>query len=312
LGKEASVIEANVSKGSAQSNALGQRQTSAVGRPGWLRIGFAVGVTLIFVVVTVVFVLPFAWMILSSFKANADIFKDASPVTWKTFFPAHPTLANYISVFVNWDLGRNLANSLFVSVCQVVLSLIISSLAAYAFSRLRFPGRELVFGIVLISAMVPFEVMMVPLYIVVRSLAFQSSYAAIFLPWVASPFGIFLLRQAMLEVPRDYDDAAAVEGASPFQILWNVILPMIRPSLITLALMEFLWSWNAFLWPLIVMQDPKKQVIQVAIASFTLPFHLPAWGEIFAGACLATVPVLILFMALQRYYVKGVVMSGLK
>jgi multiple sugar transport system permease protein/putative chitobiose transport system permease protein len=153
---------------------------------------------------------------------------------------------------------------------------------------------------------------MIPLYIVMRSFGLQNTYFALFLPWIANPLGIFLLRQAFIEIPRDFDDAAMMEGASHFQVFWNVILPNARPALITLALFSFLWSWNAFLWPLIVMQDPRKQVVQVAVATFTIPQEYPAWGEIFAASSIATVPVLLLFVALQRYYIRGIVMTGLK
>jgi ABC-type glycerol-3-phosphate transport system permease component len=175
-----------------------------------------------------------------------------------------------------------------------------------------FRGRDLIFAIIMITAMMPFEAIIVPLYMVMRSLELTNSYFALFLPWIANPFGIFLLRQTFIEIPRDYDEAAKVEGASYFQIFWHIILPNSRPALVTLALISFLLSWNSFMWPLIVMHDPDKQLIQVAIATFTQPGELPKWGNIFAGATAATIPILIIFLALQRYYVRGVVMSGVK
>jgi multiple sugar transport system permease protein/putative chitobiose transport system permease protein len=185
-------------------------------------------------------------------------------------------------------------------------------MAAFVFARLRFSGQNILFSMILLSAMIPFEVIMIPLYIVIRIMHLQNTYWSLFLPWIAYPFGIFLLRQAIIEIPRDFDEAAMVEGASLPQIFWYVILPNIRPALVTVALLTFLFSWNAFLWPLIVMQDADKQLIQVALASFTVPSELPAWGEIFAAASVATLPVLILFLTLQRYYIKGVVLSGIK
>jgi ABC-type glycerol-3-phosphate transport system permease component len=262
--------------------------------------------------IAAVFLLPYEWMFSSAFKSTAEIFKYSWPVSWKTFLPPAPTLENFRVIFRDWNFGRNMLNSLFVSVCQVVGTLVVCSLSAFALTRMRFPGQGLIFGAVMLIALVPFEVVMVPLYVTVREMGLQNSYAALFLPWLANPFGVFLLRQAFTEIPRDYDEAAIIEGASPSQIFRHIILPNSRPALITLALMSFLWSWNAFMWPLIIMQDVNKQVVQVAIATFTLPYQLPAWGEIFAGATAATVPVLIVFSALQRYYVRGVVMSGLK
>ncbi len=262
--------------------------------------------------VTLIFATPFLWMLFSSFKTTGDLFRYSYPLTWKTFIPPSPTLANYESIFVRWHFGRNLLNSLVVSSAQVAATLIICSLAAFVFARLRFRGRDLLFGLVMLTALIPFEVNMIPLFVVVRSLNIQDSYAAVFLPWIASPFGIFLLRQSFIEIPHDLDDAATVDGASLLQIFWNVTIPSARPALVTLAMMSFLWSWNAFLWPLIVIQNPTKQLIQVAVATFTVPQELPAWGEIFAASSIATIPVLILFIALQRYYIRGVVLSGVK
>ncbi len=267
---------------------------------------------LLLAAIATIFVMPYVWMALSSFKTTAELFQYTYPLTWKTFLPPSPTLANYGSIFFAWHFGRAMVNSLIASSAQMVGTLIISSLAAFVFARMRFKGRDLLFGVVMLIALIPFEVNMIPLYIVMRSFGLQSTYFALFLPWIANPLGIFLLRQAFIEIPRDFDDAAMIEGASYFRIFWNVILPNARPTLITLALMSFLWSWNAFLWPLIVMQNPTKQVVQVAIATFTIPQEYPAWGEIFAASAIATVPILLLFIALQRYYIRGVVMTGLK
>jgi ABC-type glycerol-3-phosphate transport system permease component len=267
---------------------------------------------LIMIVITFVFILPYEWMFTSAFKTDGEIFRYAWPISWKTFFPPQPTLDNFRSVFVEWGFGRNLANSAIAAVCQMTGTLAVCSLAAFALTRLHFRGSNLLFALVMLVALVPFEVIMVPLYVTARQLGITNTYPALFLPWIANPFGIFQLRQAFMEIPRDFDEAAMIEGASPFQIFWYVILPNAKPALITLALMSFLWSWNAFMWPLIVMQDARKQVIQVAIATFTLPYQLPEWGAIFAGATLATLPVLILFILLQRYYVRSALMSGLK
>ena len=145
---------------------------------------------------------------------------------------------------------------------------------------------------------------MIPLFGVVRNLRLQNTYWAYFLPWIASPFGILLLRQAFIEVPRDLDDAAIVEGASKFQVFWHVILPNTKSSIITLSLISFITSWNAFLWPLIVVQDQKKQLVQVAIASLFKPHEYPNWGSIFAAASISTLPVLLVFLFMQRHYVR--------
>jgi ABC-type glycerol-3-phosphate transport system permease component len=278
----------------------------------WKRMRLAL-LIVILLFVTVVFVLPYLWMFMNSFKPSEDVFKYSYPLTWKTFIPPVPTLANYLKIFAPPnDFQFKMLNSLIVAICQLVGTLIFCAPAAYVLSRMKFRGRDFLFGLILLVAFVPFEVNMVPLYIVVRSLNLQNSYGAVFLPFIASPFGVFLLRQSFMEIPVDYDEAAQMEGASRLQILWHVILPNAKPTLITLALMSFLNAWNAFFWPLIVIQDPNKQLVQVAVATFTLPTQLPAWGEIFATSTMATIPVLILFLFLQKYYIRGVVMSGIK
>ena len=286
--------------------------TSKLSRITLLKKVWRVLIIILIFTATIVFIIPYLWMFLSSFKTTSDIFRYTYPLSWKTFIPPSPTLNNYKSIFFDWRFGRSLLNSMIASIGQMIGTLVICSLSAYVLARIKFRGSNTLFGIIMLVAFIPFEVYMVPLFQVINFLNLQSSYFALFLPWIANPFGIFLLRQAFMEIPRDFDDAAMVEGASHFQIFWYVILPSAKPTLITLSLMSFLWSWNAFLWPLIVMQDPSKQVVQVKIATFTIPSELPAWGEIFAGSAMATIPILILFIILQRYYIKGAVLSGLK
>jgi ABC-type glycerol-3-phosphate transport system permease component len=145
-----------------------------------------------------------------------------------------------------------------------------------------------------------------------KSLNLVSTYTALFLPNIFTPFGIFLMRQALMDIPHELDEAATLEGASIFQVFWHVILPNSRPALITLALIQFMFSWNNFIWPLVIMQNPEKQVIQVALANFRTIANFPLFGELFAGATLATVPILILFFALQKYFIRGMLMSGMK
>ena len=262
--------------------------------------------------VVVVFATPFVWMFGSAFKTQGDIFSHAYPLSWETIIPSRPTFDNFASVIFGRGIGRNFLNNIIVAAAQVVLTVAVCAMAAFVFARMRFRGRDALFGLVVFSALIPFEATMIPLFQVMGSLELRSTYFSLFLPWIANPLGIFLLRQAFIEVPREYEEAAIVEGASRFQVFWNIVLPMSRPALITLTLLTFLWSWNSYLWPLIVMQDPSKQVIQVAIASFSAPEQLPAWGDIFAASALATIPVLSVFLLLQRYYVRGVAMSGLK
>jgi multiple sugar transport system permease protein len=264
--------------------------------------------------VSFIFIFPFAWMILSSFKASADIFKYAYPLTWKTFFPPQPTLINYQRIFGgNYNFGSNILNSVVAATGQVIGSTIVCSLAAYVFARMKFPGRDQLFALLLLTAFIPLEVIIVPLYLLILKLNLTTSYFALFLPFIFSPFGVFILRQAFMDIPREYDEAATLDGASRFQIFLLVIIPNAVPALITQALVQFMWSWNNFLWPLVVMEDPHKQVATVALSAFAeAGSNRPLWGEAFASAAISTIPVMIVFFWLQRYYIRGVVMSGLK
>jgi len=270
--------------------------------------------TLLAGVCTLIFAFPFIWMILSSFKSSPDIFRYSTPLTIWTFLPREPTLISYQTIFGDsYHFDRNLLNSLIVAAGQVVGSIVVCSLAAFVFARVQFPGRDALFGVVLLTAFIPMEVTVVPLYVVMDRLGLTSSYFALFLPFMFSPFGVFLLRQAFMDIPRDFDEAAVLDGASWFGIYRHIMLPLATPAIITLALVQFMWSWNNFLWPLVVMQDPDKKVAQVAIAAFTeAGSNRPLWGEAFASSAAATIPVLVIFFILQRYYVRGVVMSGLK
>ena len=288
------------------------RQAAARSRANVAR---AVGAALFYLacaVVSFVFLLPFAWALLTSFKPTGDVFRYTYPLTWRTFLPPAPTLENYLSIFLVWNFQRDLANSMIVAVGQVVGAAAICSPAAFVFARLRFRGRDALFAAAMLTAFVPFDVVVVPLYTVVRALGLISTYPVLFLPFAVSPFGVFLLRQAFLEIPRDLDEAATVEGASLLQIFWHVVLPNSRPALVTLALVQFMWSWNNFLWPLVAMQDPNRQVVQVSISKFRTVANYPLFGELFAAACTATMPLLLLFFVLQRHYVRGMLMSGMK
>jgi ABC-type glycerol-3-phosphate transport system permease component len=299
------VIDAPMALDTTWSPAVARRATrrSVVG---------TVGVAVAYVVVTFVFALPLVWLILTSFKPTPDVFRYTAPLSWYTFFPPVPTLFNYWSIFATWHFERDLLNTAIATVGQVVGACVTCSLAAFVFARTRFRGRDTLFALSMLTAFVPFDVVVVPLYSVVRSLDLVSTYAALFLPFVASPFGVFLMRQAFLEIPRDLDEAATVEGASLFQIFRHVVLPNGRPALVTLALVQFMWAWNSFLWPLVVMQDRTKQVVQVTISTFRTAANYPLYGELFAASTAATVPILILFFLLQRYYVRGMLMSGMK
>lgn len=278
-----------------------------------MRGGLAVlGGAAVLVVILAVFLLPYAWVIASSFKPQAAIFRDLSPLSWRTFVPSEPTLANIATLFRERGAGRALVNSAVVSLGQVVGTLVLCSTAAYGLARIRFRGANVVFALVLLTFLLPLESLMVPLYIAVSGMGLQDTLAGVFLPWIASPFGLFLLRGAFEELPRELDEAARIDGAGHWRTFWSVVLPNVRTALATLALVTFLFSWNAFLWPLVVLSSPWNAVVQMAVAQSVAPGQLPNWGETFAGVTIATVPLILLYLVLQRFFVRGIAASALK
>ncbi len=274
---------------------------------------------LLYTTIVLIFAIPFVWMILGSLRRETEIFQYIYPLTLRTFIPVEWTLQNFLDVLglspegqrFGLDFGRYTFNTAFVSAAVVACSLVFNTAAAYFFARLDFPFKNVIFVFVIATMLIPWEATIVPLYLVVRLLGMADSYAALIVPWYASPFIIFALRQFFTEIPRDLDEAAIMDGASYFQILRHVIVPNAIPALVTMALLEFQFIWNLFFWPLVAVASKDLLVLQVAIQAQTNQTQI-YWGRTFAGSVLATVPIVILFLRLQAYYVKGVVMSGLK
>ena len=258
-------------------------------------------------------VTPYVWMLASSLRPQVETFQHVIPLSWKTFVPQSFTLASYRELFalVPFPFSRYVFNSIFVALSVTTLSLIVNALAAYAFARLEFPGRSVLFAIFLSTMIVPFEVLAIPLYLQIRSFGWVNTYQALIIPWIANPLGIFLLRQFFQEIPRELEEAARIDGCSYVGAFRHVVIPNSIPALVAFALIRFQASWDAFLWPLIAAPSAEKRVIQVAIASFVTEVQT-RWDLTFAASVVATLPVAAAFLVLQRYYVQGVVMSGLK
>ncbi len=259
-----------------------------------------------------VFVLPYLWTVASGLKPQEAIFRDVSPLGLRTFLPFDPTLENVVHLFVERNIGRALLNSAIISVCQVAGTLVLCAPAAYALTRIDLPGRSVLLVLILLTFLVPYEALIVPMYSLVNGIGLSDSLAAVFLPWIASPLGLFLLRPAFEELPRELDEAARLEGAGHMRIFWSIVLPNVRTALLTLSIVTFLFSWNAFLWPLIALQSPDNAVVQIAIAQSVAPGQLPNWGETFAGAAVATLPAIAVFFLLQRHFVRSLAASGMK
>jgi multiple sugar transport system permease protein/putative chitobiose transport system permease protein len=269
-------------------------------------------VALVIVVILCCFLAPYAWIVSSSFKNQLTLFNDVTPLSWRAFFPVEGTFENYRTLFERTNVLTALLNTAIVSGGQVALTLLLCSMAAYSLTRIRFPGVKIVFVLILLTFLLPIEAMMVPLYQVVSGLGLSNSLLGVMIPWIASPFGLFLLKQAFEELPVELEDAARIDGAGHVRIFFSIVLPNVKVPMLTLGLITFLFSWNSFLWPLVIVQDPANQVIQVAIAQQGSPTQLPNWGETFAGATVATLPLILLFLALQKYFTQGMTTSGIK
>ena len=256
-------------------------------------------------------VAPLLWALTSSFRRDDDIFRYTATLSWRTLVPDAPTLDNYRQILLHDQFARFFGNSVVVAGATVLVGLLVNSLAAYAFSRFAFPGRRLLFSLVLVTFMVPFEVIVLPLYLVVRQLGWLDTYAALIVPAVPDAFSIFLIRQFMSKLPRDMFDAARVDGASEWSCYWRIALPGVKPALVTASLLLFLRQWDAFFWPLVATSSLTLTVIQVALTKYMTEF-VTYWGRLLAGSMLATLPIVLLFFVLQRYYVQSITTAGIK
>jgi multiple sugar transport system permease protein len=255
--------------------------------------------------------LPFLWAVGASFRENAEIFRHIRPLSIWTFVPRKPTLDGFAHIFGQDRFGRFMANSFVVALAVTLGGLFVNSLAGFGFARFRFPGRDALFVAVLVTFMVPLEIIVIPLYIVVRGLGWIDSYWALVVPAVADAFSIFLLRQFFRELPQELVDAARIDGCGWFAVYWRIALPLVKPALVTAGLLTFIRQWDSFFWPLVATSSPEYTVVQVALAKYITEF-VTFWDRLLAGVVAASVPVLVLYFVLQRYYVEGISTTGLK
>lgn len=254
------------------------------------------------------FTLPMLWMLSTSLKPSAEWF--TREIRW---IPRNLTFDNYTRILNNpqTPVGRWFINSIGVATAATVLTLIIDSLAAYAYARMNFPGRRILFALLLATLFLPGLMFLVPNFLTVFRLGLLNSYAGVILPGLASVFGVFFLRQFFETIPRELEEAAEIDGASIFQTFYRVVLPLAKPALATLAIITFLASWNDFLWPLLILQQPQLLTLPPGLASLKSAYA-QSYGQAMAGAVIAAVPVLILYVVMQRFIVQSVAMTGLK
>jgi multiple sugar transport system permease protein len=257
---------------------------------------------------SIIFLFPFLWMISTSLTSGTELFKLPPQL-----IPDPIDGSAYAKLFADpsLPLGRWVLNSIVVSGSVMVLQVLSSAMAAYAFTRFSFWGRNVIFVLFLATLMVPFQVMVVPLFIELRYLGLLNSYAALIIPEIAMPFGVFLLRQAFLQLPRELEEAAFVDGAGHIRVFTQLVLPMSKPAIATVAVFSFMGSWNNFLWPLVVINSPDLMTLPLGLSSLSSRF-VTDWNLLLAGATISVLPIVAVFLFAQRYILQGVAMSGLK
>jgi multiple sugar transport system permease protein len=257
----------------------------------------------------VVMAAPFVWMTLSAFKTKPEL--AASPPVW---IPTEWTLTNFRGLLDRLDLPRYFLNSTLVATLVTACNLVFCSMLGYALVKLNFAGRKQLFGLVLGALMVPGNLMLLPLFVLMSKLQLLNSYAGLVLPFAAGAFGVFLMGQFMMSVPDELLEAARLDGAGEWYIFWRIVMPLVKPALATLSILTFLASWNNFVWPLIATNDPGKYTLPVALATFATDPNQAGGsnGMLMAGSFLVILPVLFVFIVLQRYFTQGIATAGMK
>ncbi len=277
------------------SNAYFSRSQVTLVRCLWMLISAILALMTLF---------PLLWMLSIAFKPAAESFSS-------NLIPESPTLDNFIYVLTGVPFIRYMLNSFFVSATVTMVALFFHTMAGYALARLRFPGREVIFLAIFSTFLVSLPVVIVPLFIIVKAMGMINSYAGLIVPAIFNAFGIFLLRQYYLSLPREIEEAAVIDGAGYWRIYWSIILPLSRPIMSALAILFFLANWNSFLWPLTITSNPNLWMVQVGIANFKSQYSA-SWNYMMAASTIVAIPTLILFVIFQRQIMDSLKTSGLK
>ncbi|HYP43811.1 MAG TPA: carbohydrate ABC transporter permease [Propionibacteriaceae bacterium] len=254
----------------------------------------------------VIALVPFIWMLSSSVKTNVTIFSEP----WQ-IIPPRPQWSNYSKLWDELPIGRWIFNSTYIVVIAVIGRVIFTATAAYAFARLRFPGRDYIFYGFLTALMIPTEVTLIPGFVLIRQLDWYNSHLALIVPQVSDAFAIFLLRQFFLSIPKELEEAARIDGASYFRVFYSIILPLSKSALAVVAVLAFMDVWNAFLWPLVMIDEVEKFTLPVGL-QFLNSAHSTDWPALMAGNVIGLIPVVVVYLLAQKYFVEGITMSGLK
>lgn len=265
---------------------------------------------LVYALIAFIFVLPLWWAIVSSLRPNAEVFADIFPVTPKALIPSPLTFEAYTGVFER-GFGMIIANTMFVALVTMVAGLIVNGAAGFAFAMFDFKGKKLILSLIIISFMLPFEAIALPLYTVTQQLGWLDNVLALIVPSVANGLAVFLFYQFFSQVPKDYMEAARLDGVSWIDILLRIYVPLSMPTCISAALLLFIFQWEAFLWPLLAMPSQQFKVIQVGMAAFQQQYQT-IWNQLFAVSVITALIPIALLLPLQRYYVQGLAGAGIK
>ncbi len=273
----------------------------------WLaRKGFVTFIYILLITLAISMIFPYLWMLANSFKSRTNFFTNPY-----SLIPMPPTLTTYADAVTIGRMNVYMINSLLYAGTVLVCQLFIDSLAAYAYARVDFPGRETLFLAVLATLMLPGSVTLIPTFLIAHGLGLTNTFLGVVIPGFASAFGIFLLRQFFLNIPRELEDAARIDGSGFFGTYWRIMLPLAKSALVTLGVFIFLNEWSSFVWPLIVLSDWKKYPVTVGIALFR-DVNSIDWPAVFAGSTIVSFPIVFLFIIAQEYIIGGISLSGLK
>lgn len=259
------------------------------------------------IALAILFLGPFYWLVVTALKGPGQNVFSYPP----QLLPLPPGLASFYDLWQVGPFHRYIFNSAFTAIMVVLANLLFCSMGAYPLARMHFPGRDIIFYLILATLMIPFEVTLIPAFTIVSKLQWIDTYQALIVPAAVSPFGIFLMRQAFLTIPRELEEAARIDGAGDFRIYWQVMLPLAAPSLATVAIFTFVAEWNSLLWPVIVLKSQEMQTLPIAITFLDSNFY-GGWRQIAAGSVLSILPILAVFLAAQRYFISGLTTGSLK
>ncbi|HCE12996.1 MAG TPA: carbohydrate ABC transporter permease [Enterococcus sp.] len=268
--------------------------------------GKTIALNSILVILSLITIVPFIWMLLSSFAPNSEIVKIGG-----SLFPTPSSISNYLDVQEKFNFLRMFANSLFIAITTTVIIIYTSALMGFVFAKFRFWGKNVLFGVVLSTMMLPWAVTIIPKYEMMVDFGWLDSYKALIIPSMVSGFGIFMFRQAISQIPDEMLEAARVDGASDFYIFHRIILPMSQNTIASLAIFQFLWSWEDFLWPYLMINNEEKQLLSVGLRMFNGQYGTD-YGGLFAATSISIIPVIVIYIIFQKRFIAGVSSGSIK